>query len=257
MRNDLVSIIMPAFNAEKYILESINSAIVQSYTDWELIVIDDKSSDGTVELVKNSYINEPRVRVLKSSVNGGPGIARNLGIANANGRWLAFLDSDDMWDKNKLELQLDFQKKNDAALTYTAFKRFKQFDKPGSLVNVPISLNYFQSLGNTAIPTSTVIIDREKVVNFKMTETVCDDFVSWVKIIKQFPPALGINKDLMRYRVLPNSVSRRKLRNAYIVWKTYRQDFGFNVFKSLFFFIQYATNALIKYSKFWELISFK
>ena len=250
MKDDLVSIIMPAFNAENHILESIYSAINQTYSNWELIVIDDKSSDDTVNLVENTFENEPRVKVLKAEINGGPGVSRNLGISYAKGRWLAFLASDVIWDKNKLKLQINFQEKNAAALTFTAFRRFKQLDRPGSLIKVPTSLNYFQSLGNTAIPTSTVIIDRAKVLNFKMTETLCDDFVSWVKIIKKHPPAIGINKDLMRYRVLPNSVSRKKLRNALIVWKTYRKDFGFNWIKSLFFFTQYATYALIKYSKF-------
>ena len=250
MRGDLVSVIMPAFNSEDYILESIYSVINQTYVNWELLVIDDKSSDGTVNLVEKNFENEVRIKVLSAKVNGGPGIARNIGIASAKGRWLAFLDSDDIWDHKKLEIQIDYQEKNSAALTYTAFRRFKDRNKPGRLIKVPSSLNYFQSLGNTAIPTSTVIIDRKKVLNFQMTETVCDDFVSWVKIIENHSPALGINKDFMRYRVLPNSVSRRKLRNALIVWKTYREDFGFNWIKSLFFFAQYATYALIKYSRF-------
>ncbi len=248
---NLVSIITPAYRVEKIVQETIDSVICQTYQNWELLVADDCSPDGTASVISSAANADTRVKLISCPVNGGPAAARNAALAQARGRWIAFLDSDDLWLPNKLEETIRHAVANEAALTFTGFRRIS-FDggEIGRYIAVPEFLSYQDLLGNTAIATSTVLIDRRLVGDFTMKKVYYDDFVCWLGILKQGFKAHGLDMDLMRYRVVPNSVSRNKRRSAAEVWNTYRLIERFGIAKSAWYFSRYAINGFRKYKNF-------
>lgn len=246
-----VSIIMPAYNAERFIGEAVESVQAQGFENWELLVADDRSTDRTVAIVKSIALNDPRVRVLISEKNGGPAAARNLAIQSAGGRYIAFLDSDDVWLPQKLETQLEFMRSSNTALTYTRYRRIDEDGiVVGHLVSVPSQLNYQQLLRNTAIVTSTVMIDRSLVGDFHMKHTYYDDYALWLEIVRRGFVAKGLRQDLTRYRVVGNSVSRKKGKSALMVWRTYRDVENLGLLRSMWSFSGYIWNAICKYRRF-------
>jgi teichuronic acid biosynthesis glycosyltransferase TuaG len=252
MRSNLVSIIMPAFNAAETISESINSVISQDYQDWELIIVNDNSNDNTSAVVASYQMKDSRISLLSVRDNLGPAGARNLGIQAASGRWIAFLDSDDLWCRCKLISQLNFHKANQVTLTYTRYRRIS-FDgrETGHLVSAPPMISYSQLLGNTAIATSTVVIDLRALGHKPVMKNVYyDDFCCWLEILRNGGTAMGLNLDLMRYRVRAGSVSRNKFNSAIQVWKIYRNEERLNIFVAVRSLISWTFFALIKYSRF-------
>lgn len=249
--NNLVSIITPAYRVESIVQGTIDSVLGQTYSNWELLVAEDCSPDGTAAVVATAAAADPRVRLIRCKANGGPAAARNAALSEARGRWIAFLDSDDLWMPTKLEETIGHAVANKSALTFTGFCRIS-FDgtQTGSYISVPETLSYNQLLGNTAIATSTVLVDRRLVGDFSMKKVYYDDFVCWLEILKQGFTAYGLNRDLMRYRVVANSVSRNKRRSAAEVWKTYRQVEKLGVVSSAWCIASYALNAFRKYRSF-------
>lgn len=249
--DNLVSIITPAYRVEKIVQDTIDSVKSQTYRNWEMLVADDCSPDGTASVISAAAATDPRVRLIRCKVNGGPAAARNAALTEARGRWIAFLDSDDLWLPEKLEETIRHSLVNRSALTYTGFRRISyDGNETGCYISVPKSLTYQQLLGNTAIATSTVLVDRSLVGDISMKKVYYDDFVCWLEILRKGFQAHGLNKDLMRYRVVANSVSRNKRRSAAEVWKTYRQVENLGLFQSAWCFSRYASNALQKYRKF-------
>jgi teichuronic acid biosynthesis glycosyltransferase TuaG len=249
--DNLISIVTPAWKAESFIANTIASVRAQTYTNWEMIIVDDCSPDDTSKAVSEIAQNDERIKLVRHSVNGGPSAARNTGVSHANGRWIAMLDSDDSWLPNKLEKQINFQKNLGCKLTYTSYRRiFPQENKVGDFVRVPETITYAQLLGNTAIATSTVMIDRKLAGDIHFKKIYYDDFGCWLDSLRDGSVAYGLQEDLMRYSVLQNSVSRNKLRSAKEVWKTYRSVENLSLLKSTYFFSCYALNAIIKYRKF-------
>lgn len=251
MQDRLVSIIVPAYNAAGFIDRTIESVRAQTYGDWEMLVADDCSPDATRAMVSAWGERDPRIRLIALEKNGGPAAARNAGIERARGRWLAFLDSDDMWLPTKLEHSLAHAQGNRAALVFTGYRRVN-FDESvtGKYIGVPRTLTYRQLLGNTAIATSTVLIDRAIAGDVRMQRAYYDDFVCWLSILKRGHVAHGLDEDLMRYRVVAKSVSRNKGKSAREVWKTYREIEHLGRVSSAWYFLRYTTNALRKYRKF-------
>jgi teichuronic acid biosynthesis glycosyltransferase TuaG len=246
-----VSIVAPAFNAAARIRETIESVLCQTCQGWELLVVDDCSSDGTREIVAEYVARDSRVRLIPQAKNGGPARARQAALERAQGRYIAFLDSDDCWLPEKLERQLAFMRRTGAAFSHTAFRRVTaDGSRTGRLIHVPVQLTYAELLGNTAIATSTAIVDRARTGAFRMTETYYDDFALWLEITRRGFPAFGLNEDLMRYRVIGGSVSRNKLRSAAMVWRTYRDVERLGVARSSWAFARYAVNAVRKYRTF-------
>lgn len=244
----LVSIITPAYRAESIVNETIDSVINQTYANWELLIADDCSPDRTAEVVATAASMDSRVKLIRCEINGGPAAARNAAIRRAKGKWIAFLDSDDLWTPTKLEDTIAYSLSKNSALTYTGFRRFSgDGSRLGAYINIPEELDYEKLLGNTAIATSTVLINRDLVGNFEMKNCYYDDFACWLSILKSGYSAYGLNQDLMRYRIMKNSVSRNKFKSASEVWKTYRNIERLGVFKSASCFVRYAINAYIKY----------
>jgi teichuronic acid biosynthesis glycosyltransferase TuaG len=249
--DELVSIIMPAYKAAAVISESIQSVVDQTYQQWELIITDDRSPDNTVEVVTSWCKRDGRIKLIEAPANGGPAAARNLSLGQARGRWIAFLDSDDLWLPQKLEIQLKFHLQQQAKVSYTEFRR-TQADGTGvgRLIKIPTKLTYRQLLGNTGIATSTVLVDRKLTGTFSMKKMYYDDFGCWLDILRSGGWASGLHEDLMRYRVMGGSVSRNKRRSAIEVWKTYRKVEKLSFPYSIMCFTNYAVRGLLKYRRF-------
>lgn len=250
MSNSLVSIVMPAYKAEQTVAEAIQSVQAQSYPHWQLMVVDDGSPDGTADVVAELSKSDTRIELVRQA-NAGPAMARQKALDRASGRYIAFLDSDDFWLPGKLERQLAFMAEHRAALSYTAFRRIQADGSgPGQLISIPPRLTYRALLGNTAIATSTAVIDKSIAGEFRMTKTYYDDFVLWLDILKRGHVALGLNEDLMRYRVMGDSVSRNKGKSAHMVWRTYREIEQLSLLRASWCFAHYAFNAWRKYRDF-------
>ena len=248
---DLVSIITPSWNSISYIEETIKSVQKQSYSQWEMIIVDDCSVDKSVDLIAHLSKVDPRIRLIKHIKNSGPAAARNTALKNARGRWIAFLDSDDLWLPSKLEEQLAFHKASKAVITYTQFRRISaDGSRRGKLIAIPRSLDFKGVLKNTAIATSTAIVDRNLSGSFLMREIYYDDFGCWLDLMRSGNVAKGLEKDLMRYRVMPKSVSRNKLKSALKVWQTFREVEHLGFLQSSWCFLHYAVHGFIKYSRF-------
>jgi teichuronic acid biosynthesis glycosyltransferase TuaG len=246
-----VSIVTPAYNAERFLADTIASVRAQTVGDWELLVADDCSRDGTRAVVEKVSALDARVRLIPLDRNAGPAMARQAAVDAARGRYIAFLDSDDQWLPQKLERQLAFMQRHGAALSFTGFRRVSiDGARLGRRIHVPARLTYHQLLGNTAIATSTAVIDRERSGPFRMVKTYYDDFALWLEITRRGFPAFGLDEDLMRYRVVGGSVSRHKGRSALMVWRTYREVERLGVARASWSFARYAVNALRKYRAF-------
>lgn len=251
MSTELASIIVPAWRAAGTIEDTIASVRAQTHADWEMLVADDCSPDDTRAIVAAWSARDPRIRLLALEKNGGPAAARNAALDAARGRWLAFLDSDDVWLPQKLEHTIAHARATRSALSFTGFRRMSpDGSRVGAYVGVPGTLTYRQLLGNTAIATSTVVLDREQVGEVRMPRVFYDDFACWLGILRRGFVAHGLDEDLVRYRVLPRSVSRNKRRSAQEVWKAYRQIEGLGPLAAAWHFTRYAINGARKYRRF-------
>ncbi|HEV2568123.1 glycosyltransferase family 2 protein [Sphingomonas sp.] len=252
-RNDgLVSIITPAYRAASVIGETIQSVLDQSYADWEMLIAEDCGPDHTRDVVRDWAARDPRIKLIEMERNGGPAAARNAALERAQGRWLAFLDSDDLWLPGKLERQLDFHRRNQGTvLTFTGYRRISaDGSRTGHYIGVPRRIGYKGLLGNTIITTSTVLVDRDRSGPFRMKKTYYDDFACWLELLKRGGAALGLDEDLMRYRVLEKSVSRDKGNSAKQVWLAYRNIEQLGPLASAWYFSNYAARAWLKYRQF-------
>jgi teichuronic acid biosynthesis glycosyltransferase TuaG len=246
-----VSIIIPAYNAEGVIADALDSIAHQDYDGLEVIVADDCSSDATVDVVQQRSSADNRIRLVRQSVNAGPSHARQAALDHATGRYIAFLDSDDFWLPQKLSRQLAFMAHERAALSYTEYRRVSADGaRVGKQIRVPAHLDYGDLLCNTAIATSTVIVDREKTGPFAMSHTYYDDYALWLSLLRRGHRAHGLKQDLMRYRVSANSWSRNKVNSARWVWRTYRDVERLSFARSAWCFANYACRGALKYRKF-------
>lgn len=251
MENELVSVIMPAYKAADYIGKSIEGVLNQSYQQIELLCVDDRSPDHTFDVIKDWGSRDTRVRPLQVDVNGGPAAARNYALEHARGRFVAFCDADDIWLPAKLEKQLTVMRDQGAGMSFTGYRRISGIDSEvGRVIAVPLTVTYRELLGNTVILTSTVLVDRACSGDFRMRKTFYDDFVLWLELLRCGVKAVGVNEDLARYRILPNSYSRNKGVSAIQVWKTFRDVEKLSVVASGVNFVRYAWNGWQKYRRF-------
>lgn len=243
----LVSVITAAFNAERFISETIATVQAQSLKDWEMLIADDASSDGTADIVQRFSEQDPRVRLIRQPRNSGVSAARNRALAEARGRFIAFLDSDDLWQSEKLERQVKFMTKHDAAISYTSYRRISEDGGlVGRLVEVPRRLSYNQLLKNTAIATVTAMVDTDKTGSIRMTEARRDDYILWLSILKRGFIGHGLQEDLARYRVVRGSLSSKPKRSAAWVWDVYRKIEKLSALRAAWCMAHYGTRALLK-----------
>lgn len=225
----LVSIIVPVYNAGIYIEETINSVCAQTYTEWELILVDDQSKDNTLAVVKSCLDakGDERIRLIEKKTNEGAAAARNTGIDAAKGRFIAFLDADDLWMPDKLEKELAFMQEKQAAFVFTAYEFGNENALgTGKVVHVPEELTYRKALSRTVIFTTTVLFDSEKTGRdlIKMPMVKSEDTAAWWKILKSGITAYGLDEVLAVYRRPPSSLSSNKLEAVRRIWNLYRRE---------------------------------
>ena len=248
MIEGVVSIIMPSYNAARFIGESINSVLLQTYSNWELLIVDDCSKDNSVEVVRKFANIDKRVVLFSLEKNVGAAAARNVAIEHAQGQYIAFLDSDDVWDEYKLEKQLAFMKQYSYAFTFSNYYVMEENGKKTeNIVKVPSSLSYHQYLRNTIIGCLTVIIDRQQTGDFKMPLIKSShDMALWLLIMKRGFKAYGLKDVLAGYRLVSTSNTAKKWKAAKDVWKVYREIEGLSVLYAAYCFCGYAINAVLK-----------
>ena len=248
MIEGLVSIIMPSYNAARFIGESINSVLLQTYSNWELLIVDDCSKDNSVEVVRKFANIDKRVVLFSLEKNVGAAAARNVAIEHAQGQYIAFLDSDDVWEEYKLEKQLAFMKQYSYVFTFSNYYVMEENGKKTeNIVKVPSSLSYHQYLRNTIIGCLTVIIDRQQTGDFKMPLIKSShDMALWLLIMKRGSKAYGLKDVLAGYRLVSTSNTAKKWKAAKDVWKVYREMEGLSVLYAADCFCGYAINAVLK-----------
>lgn len=251
----MISIIVPVHNAEKFIKDTIDCVRAQSYGDWELLLIEDGSTDRTMEVMTACLeeIKDERIRLKKREIRGpeertfGAARARNLGLSMARGRYIAYLDADDCWREDKLEKELLFLQETNAGFVFTGYEFGDENAKgTGKVVRVPKTLTYHQALANTTIFTSTVMIDTEKI-DKSLLEMPCirsEDTASWWKILKTGVTAYGLDENLVIYRRAGKSLSSNKVEAVRRIWNLYRQAAGLSVFASVCHFFPWAYRAV-------------
>lgn len=245
MSKPLVSIITPAYKTAGFIGKTIESVQAQTFTDWELLITDDCSPDNLKEAVAKYVDSDPRVRYFRLSTNSGPAVARNNSIQAAQGNYLAFLDSDDLWHPTKLQRQLSFMNTEGCAFSFTGYQRITEEGVLYRRVNsVPKSVSYQDILTNTSIATLTVMIDRSKVPPVVLRPGWgYDDYVLWLEILKTGTVAKGLNENLANYRVMSSSVSSNKVRALKWVWLIYQKKEKLGFFRSCYCICLFAFNA--------------
>ncbi|MGN0402306.1 MAG: glycosyltransferase family 2 protein [Acetatifactor sp.] len=246
---DLVSIIVPVYNAEKFIIETIESVEAQTYSRWELLLVEDCSTDSTVALLEK-YLgekNDSRIRLIRQPFNAGAAEARNRGVREAVGRYIAYLDADDLWIPEKLEHELAFMKNGDIAFAFTGYEFADELGVgTGKVVRVPNTLNYRQALSNTTIFTTTVMFDTEKIDRelLVMPHIKSEDTALWWKILRSGYTAYGLDENLVRYRRPGKSLSSNKLEALRRIWNLYRKAEGLGILSSAWHFCFWAVRAL-------------
>ena len=248
MKEELVSIVVPVYNCEKFIRQTINTVKKQTYNNWELLLVNDCSTDRSKEIIIKELKDDDRIKLLELEKNSGAAIARNKGIENARGKYIAFLDADDLWNEEKIEKQIRFMKDNGYEFTFTGYEFV---DENGidnkKIVKVPEKINYRQALKNTTIFTSTVIFDVEKLGKglIKMPNVRRgQDTATWWKVLKTNIIAYGLNETLSLYRRSNNTLSANKMKALKRTWNLYRNVEHLNVFYSLYNFSWYVFNAV-------------
>lgn len=242
----LVSIVTPNYNGAKYLRETLESVLAQTYTNWELIVVDDGSTDDSLELVRS--FDEPRFRVFVNERNSGAAVSRNVAIEAARGKYIAFLDGDDLWDEKKLERQIAFMQEKDAAFCFTHY----YVDKPnGRGVYAPKreTYGYRDILKGSVIGCSTVLYDAEKLGKRYMPTEAWkrEDLGCWLDILRGGERAYCMPEPLTTYRVRGDSVSANKAQMLKWQWHVYRKVEKLGFFRSLGYLISWAFRGVIKY----------
>ena len=251
-RSHLISVIIPAFNAEKTIEEAVNSVLAQDYDDLELIVVDDASTDKTKEILAGLSEQDSRIRIISNDTNIGALKARLKGVRAAFGKWIAFLDSDDLWQKDKLSKQVRLQEETACHLIFTGTG---YIDKDGTQLpwklHVPSEVTYRRLLKQNIISNSSVLILKDFFLKYTPVSEdgydMHEDFACWLLLLKNGHKACGIDEPLVTYRVSNDSMTGNKFHAAVLNWRTYR-FIGLNIFQATFYMVFYAVRGIRKYS---------
>jgi len=248
MNEPLVSIITPVYNAERFLSDTIKSVQNQTYGNWEILLVDDCSKDNSSQIIKEFQKYDNRIKYIKLEKNSGAAVSRNIGIKNAKGRFIAFIDSDDLWHPNKLEIQLKYMLEKKIAFSFTSYRYIKEDGSwTNKIAKAPNKINYNGLLKNTIIGCSTVLIDRDIMGNFTMPLVRRgQDTATWLQLLKKQEYAYGIEEALVNYRLVGNSISSNKIKALKRTWNTYRNVENLGVLKSFYVFCFYVFNAIKK-----------
>ncbi|MHC0552933.1 glycosyltransferase family 2 protein [Salinicoccus sp. CNSTN-B1] len=247
-----VSVITPAYNAERFIRDAIHSVLDQTYTDWEMIIVDDRSTDRTVDYITAMQQKDARIRLIALEENSGSAVARNTAIENARGRYIAFLDSDDRWLPEKLAHQLRFMQEKDIAFSFTSYERTLEDGTPtGYLSKTPKKVDWDALMKRCVIGCLTVMLDTKKTGEVRMVNIrTRQDYALWLELTRRGFTAYGLNKTLAWYRVVGGSISSNKWKAAKRNWYLFRNIESQSLISTIWYFSHYAMIAvkdLIKY----------
>lgn len=254
-QQQLISVVMPAYNAQNSLQKAIESVLAQTYTKIELIIVDDGSTDDTYYVAQQYADKDTRIRLFKNEQNCGVSYTRRRGVSLAAGDLIAFLDSDDVWVSNKLQEQVDVIHTDSADLVYTgsAFMTDKE-EKIDWVMHIPKTVTYRQLLRQNVISNSSVLIKKTVYEQYAvMDDTIHEDFACWLLCLRDGKVAVGIDLPLLVYRISGKSKSGNKVKAAKMNWRTYR-CVGLSVIESLFYEIAYMFNGFRKYTKLWTAI---
>ncbi len=250
---EMVSIIVPVYRAQAYIAETIAMVKKQTYHNWELILVDDASPDDSAKLIQEMIDEKSteaeRIRLIRKEKNEGAAKARNTGVALAQGRYIAFLDADDIWFSDKLVKELAFMKQKQAGFAFTAYEFGDENAKgTGKTVTVPEQLTYRKALSRTVIFTTTVIFDTKVIPKelIRMPEVESEDTATWWKILRAGYTAYGLNEVLAIYRRPEKSLSSNKFIAMKRIWNLYRKEEKLTLPDSIFCFCLWAIRATLR-----------
>ena len=247
MNENIISIVLTVYNAERFIEKTIKSIIDQTFKKWELIIVDDCSTDNSVNLINSLIKNFDNISLIILKKNYGCNYARNLAINKSSGRWIAIIDHDDYWISNKLELQIEHHKKINCALSHTYYRRFNSDGNIGKLIKAEDIIDFKDLLKANTIALSSVMIDRKIVLNFQMFDGILSDFPTWLKILSEHKFAYVIKHDLLRYYYDKSTDSGNKFKAAINHWLVYRNYLKMPILKSFFYMICYIIKSFIKH----------
>lgn len=262
----LISIITPAYNVEKYIGRTIESVLNQTYPNWELIIVDDHSKDDTWKVASEYAVTNSRIKVIKTTENGGAGVARNTGIKQATGDYIAFLDSDDLWAPSKLEVQISRMLETGALFSFMAYHVIAADDKYIKTIHVPSKVSYTDLLSGCDVGCLTAVYNAKELGKLFFLDHIRnrdlpfpleilrkwgkEDYVLWLQIAKKNSNTdlfIGIDEPLAYYRKHEGGISSNKTKAAKYQWMVYRNIEHLNLLKSSIYFINYTINGLVKH----------
>lgn len=247
----MVSIIVPVYHAANYIVKTMEMVRAQTFSDWELLLVDDASKDNSVKEIRDFLIKNPdsRIRLLQNKENQGAAFSRNQGLKEAKGRYIAFLDADDIWLPQKLEMQLAFMEEKEAGFVFSAYEfGDENAQGTGKIVHVPPTLTYEEALSRTVIFTTTVLIDTKKIQKelIFMPQVPSEDSATWWQILRNGHVAFGMDRVTAIYRRPAKSLSSNKLKAMKRIWYLYRRVEKVPLAKSCFLFIGWALRATLR-----------
>ena len=247
----MISIVTPVYNAAAFIRQTMEMVQAQDYTDWELLLVDDCSKDRSCEIIEEYLKEKPdeRIRLIKKEKNEGAALSRNRGIREAKGRYIAFLDADDVWLPHKLKTQMDFMNEQGCGFVFSAYEfGDEEAVGTGRIVHVPESLTYKKALSRTVIFTTTVLLDTEKIPKelIYMPNVPSEDSATWWQILRAGHVAKGIDEVLAIYRRPAKSLSSNKLKAIQRIWYLYREVERLSFWQSCVAFVGWAYRATVR-----------
>lgn len=250
MYNSLVSIITCNYNSDKFILDTIKSVQAQTYKNWEMIIIDDCSSDNSISIIKDVIKEDSRVKLIELEKNSGPAKARNEGISHANGKYITFLDSDDIWSNSFLSKSVTFCEVNNYDFICSSYTmKDESLEVTFSDFIVPEKVDFYSLLKSNSVSCLTAMYNCESLgkcymPNFKKRQ----DLALWLDILNKTPFCFGIQESLAIYRLRKQSVSSNKIKAAYHTFKVYNSQKKINLLQKIYYFCIYAINGIKKYN---------
>lgn len=248
LMDPVVTIVTPSYNCSRFIKETIASVKAQTFEDWEMIIVDDCSSDNSCEIIEAEAALDSRIKLHRLQKNSGAAVARNTAMNMSRGRYLAFLDSDDLWLPTKLALQLDFMRTQDIGFSFTSYRVMsEEGELTERVIGVVPSINYDTLLKNTIIGCLTVMLDRHKLGQVQMPNIRAkQDTGMWLSILKKGHLAYGLPVELSYYRLVKGSISNNKIKAVYKMWRLYRDVEKLNPFIASWCLTNYVKNAVFK-----------
>lgn len=247
-KNPKVSIIVPLYNTKKLLSETIESVLSQTYTNWEMIIVDDCSTDGSYEYAMTFSEKDQRIQVYKLDCNSGPGAATKYGFEKAKGEMIAFLDSDDLWMPVKLERQIKYMTDHQYEFTCTDYEQINEkSSRIGRTIRCKERADYKSVLRICPVGSSTVMITSDLLRKVDIpTIRKNNDYSLWLRILKIYPYVYGMQETFMLYRVWPQSISYNKFKKIKYSWRVFREYEGFSVMFSLFLILEWAFIKIMK-----------